>query len=306
MGNKRDSWSFAKNAKRLDELVAEQNVENSRELKRRQDIKNDIERPAKTMRMRQGGGYMNLYLYSRFSSMRGASTVLKHGDTGWYDLKYAHLLKCWSTRIRHAIIDEEKCWDNSPFNMSMNDSNETHVLLEAIALGDDTFAHGYGRKLIRNFETTKGGDKVYFYITPTFPFAFKLYCQWVGYEAIFRDDIADPLGPYQALFDTWNSPAEFTVALQAAIDFHCVDSREQGKVQVWAFNPYNIFPVEILAILRIRREQGLETTLPDHPLVQSLLMTPPAVLPEVHDELLDRVIEFARIDFPKLSLSDPW
>ena len=66
---------------------------------------------------------------------------------------------------------------------------------------------------------------------------------------------------------------------------------------------YNLFPLEILAIQRIRREQGLPTPEIDHPLMQTPLAHPPEVMPHVEDELLNQVIAKVRKELP---IGDPW
>lgn len=76
-----------------------------------------------------------------------------------------------------------------------------------------------------------------------------------------------------------------------------------GHVGAFSWTPYNIFPVEIHAIRRVREDQGLPMPTIDHPLMQTMLAHPPARMPEVHDEVLDQIIRRAREEG---IAGDPW
>lgn len=75
---------------------------------------------------------------------------------------------------------------------------------------------------------------------------------------------------------------------------------------MFVFEPFNILPVEIMAVYRVRRELGLETPIVDHPLIQSPLFSPPPLTDPPADPLLERVIAHIQKDFPGISLAHPW
>jgi len=88
-------------------------------------------------------------------------------------------------------------------------------------------------------------------------------------------------------------------------DYHCqqcFDSPGEQADFVWF--PYNVFPVEILAIQRVRKDLGLSVPLIVHPLLDSPLVQVPSTPPLVQDALLGRIKERARTDFPEIG--DPW
>jgi hypothetical protein len=101
-----------------------------------------------------------------------------------------------------------------------------------------------------------------------------------------------------------NSDA-FPKVLADACDYHLgrIALEEENDYPEFEHVPYCWFPVEILAIKRIREEQGLSTPLPDLPLLQTVLGKVPSDLPQAKDELLDKVIAKVRSELP---IGDPW
>ena len=156
------------------------------------------------------------------------------------------------------------------------------------------------------FIEREGGDNVFFYTERLGPYILKLYSQWTRQELSFRPDVADPLGRYQRVFDKWSSTDELAEAISDICDLHCEESFDVGSYPMFVYPPYNIFPVEILALLRVRSDLGLKTPVIDHPLLRSALCSPPKIVPVIQDELLDAAVEFVRRDFPGIALDTPW
>ena len=247
--------------------------------------------------------------YACWPSTAGAVKVLHGESEGWSQLRLAFLCHAWKIRLRFAVFDEEKDYAAASYllvnTLLSSDQIEPHWLAEAIATNDDARAHGFGRKLIQCFHETGVGDPYFFYLIPFQPFMFKLYCLWVGEEISFSDDVADPLGPYQPLIDAWDDEDEFAEALVQACDYHCQESFDRAKgYPPFVWGPYDVYPVEILAIQRVRRDLGLPTPEIDHPLLASALCHPPETPPEVRDPLLEDVAARLKEEFPQIG--DPW
>lgn len=222
------------------------------------------------------------------------------GDTrSWEVLRRGFLYDAWAARFRHAFIAFDRSYDQprNPATAALFIGKEALTLCHAIATADDDFAHAFGAHLLATFEKTAGGDKLYFYNEPFFPFVLKLYSVWVGQEIEFRADVSDPLRRYRQVFDHWHSPSDLGNALLDLCDLHCEEAVDNGGAAAYAFHPYNVFPVEIMAVLRIRRLLGLETPEISHQLLQTPLVTPPPP-PVVDDDLLNRAIHRFRTDFP--------
>ncbi|MHB1425943.1 MAG: hypothetical protein ACYC3I_22495 [Gemmataceae bacterium] len=272
----------------------------------RREILKELDRPSKDLWRHTApfvGG--SLGVLATWETTAGAVAVCKGNAAGWTQLRLGFLYQTWSTRCHFAREDTVK---GNPKYTNVNplfETLEAHCLAHAIATGEDAFAHGFGQKLIANFHECGGGDPIAFYHVPFRPFMFKLYTLWAGVDITFRDDVPDPIGRYQQLIDSWQDAEAFPQALRDACDYHCVQCIDDADLKhdfVWP--PYHIFPVEILAIQRIRRDLGLPVPDIHHPLLESPLMQVPATPPPVHDELLERIKARIRILFP--DVGDPW
>jgi hypothetical protein len=105
------------------------------------------------------------------------------------------------------------------------------------------------------------------------------------------------LGVYRAIFDSWHEPVDFASALLDACDYHLDHATYSDADKEFLTAPYDLFPVDIVAIARVREKQGLPMPELDHPLMKTPLAKPPPndVRPRMPpDPLLDAVIAKAR------------
>ncbi len=94
-------------------------------------------------------------------------------------------------------------------------------------------------------------------------------------------------------------------AIEAACHYHCARSFEDPNgYPEFAWEPYNVFPVDILAIRRVRDDLGLGTPDVHHPLLDSLLNKVPVKPPEIQDDILKIVRTRASQELPRIG--DPW
>jgi hypothetical protein len=265
-----------------------------------------LENPSKKLRERTAPLIVSLNIAASSHETHGALAVLKGDPNGWCRMRLGFLYRAWSIRCRYAMVDREQGNKGLTYTPLLHD-REPQFLMEAIATGDHACAHGLGRKVMANFQMHGGGDPLHFYSIPFQPFVFKLYLLWIGEAFAFRNDIGRPLGPFQPIIDRWEKKEDFAKALLELCDYHCEQTfgdEKRGVNTSFSWWPYNVFPVEILAIQRIRRDLGLPCPPIDHPLLKSPLVKVPIALPIVSDNLLDRIKERARADFPEVG--DPW
>lgn len=206
----------------------------------------------------------------------GAVTVLRGDVQGWGDIAHQLLLQSFSSWIRHAWITRDQMWDKEVVSCSLMFGVEPHTLCHAIAMGNDSWAHPFGRHLLSNFRNFGRGDRVYFYTEALHPFVLKMFAKWVGEDLDFRPDVEKPLGRYHQIFDTWADPQRFGQAIVDICDYHCEQCFDGPGYPMFVYPPYNIFPVEIISLLRIRRVLGLDTPTIAHRLLDSPLMHPPS------------------------------
>lgn len=132
----------------------------------------------------------------------------------------------------------------------------------------------------------------------------QLYSRWRRQPLPqYRRDAADP-GDYRRLLDTWSLQDEvaFTAAVKAACDFHTQLSGDLDSEQYYEYTneAWRLYPVEILAVLRLRQALGLSMPEVSHPLLDSplgVLYEPQSPPP---DPLLERVIEKYRAELQTL------
>ena len=102
--------------------------------------------------------------------------------------------------------------------------------------------------------------------SPLSRFLLKLYS--LRNPAIF-DGASEPVksyGVYGTVFAAWDDPAKLTGALDVACDYHMMRT---GDDHEFSWPPFETLAAEILAILRIRQELGLETPRIDHQLLDA-------------------------------------
>ena len=110
-------------------------------------------------------------------------------------------------------------------------------------------------------------------------------------------------GVYEGLFLNWNRPAELRESIREACDYHVRRSDEDGDgdydVPEFCMRPYNVIPFEILAYRNVRKKMGLETPMPDHPLLGTpFVINLPEELPPSDDPLLAEVLAAVRKVLP--------
>lgn len=183
--------------------------------------------------------------------------------------------------------------------LSFNDTGIT--LAAALALGLMEDARELGPRL--NADLARG---VFHGVenTRVAPFVLRLFGEWSGEAVTDPRVLGADLGGFGPLLAAWRTPdaAAFTAALLGGCDEHVLQSGEPTDETGYDFHElvYRLFPVELLAVLRLRRLEGLTTPVIDHPLLASplgLLYDPPPPLP---DPLLEAVRKRLAVDLPAL------
>jgi hypothetical protein len=149
-------------------------------------------------------------------------------------------------------------------------------LADAIALGADAVADRCGSSMIASMGEGESRDAAVWLETPLAPAMAALYGRWRGTHVDCDRPWIAPLGPYKSLFDHWSD--ENANALAAAMievcDYHCRRINADAFDE-FAWGNHELFPSEVLAILRVRRELALPTPSISHPLLGSALAHPP-------------------------------
>lgn len=114
-------------------------------------------------------------------------------------------------------------------------------------------------------------------------------------------------GVYEGLFKNWDDEEKLSASILEACDYHLSRTEENPAtdydIPEFEMRPYNVLPVEILALRVLRRNLGISTPWPDHPLLSSVFVKNlPEELPPSDHELIQRVYQAAQSVFPKIRM----
>ncbi|MSQ94191.1 MAG: hypothetical protein EXR98_06505 [Gemmataceae bacterium] len=160
----------------------------------------------------------------------------------------------------------------------------------AIVLQEWETADYFCKQMLRVEKFRLGGS-------PLSPFLLKLYS--MRNPAIF-DGVSEPeksYGVYGTVFAAWDDPVKLAGALDVVCDYHMMRT---GDDHEFSWPPFETLATEILAVLRIRQELGLETPRIDNQLLDSPWCQLPGLVPLETDELLERLQQVARDEVPDL------
>lgn len=79
------------------------------------------------------------------------------------------------------------------------------------------------------------------------------------------------LGPYDNILAAWDEPDAMVHPLEQICDYHCQNFEQRSSRDPWppfSASPFDLVPYEILAIYKLREQQGLATPEIDHPLMK--------------------------------------
>ncbi len=223
--------------------------------------------------------------------------MLHNDQSGWREIATSLEYLSWNERTLVSMLEKGKA-------KSIQVVHSIFVLLHAICTGEEEIAIWFGSRLMSAFqkrdERITGWKEVSLY-----SFALHLFAKWRKLPFAYSQADAIKLGVYQELLDGWDNGTTFANCLVAACDYHveqAFDDSEQDT-QDFFYTLYNLFPVEILAIKRIRKLQGLSMPEIDHPLMKTSLANPPEQIPSSQDDILKEVILKVCKDF---AITNSW
>jgi len=141
------------------------------------------------------------------------------------------------------------------------------------------------------------------HVTRVAPFILSLYALWSEKPFPLEGLPLQPMQEYEILLSLWQTEdiSVLEKVLLDACDAHVKQSKFTQVDVVEFERPVDIlYPVEILAVLRLREATGLANPILDHPLMK----TPVGRLYEIksvpHEPVMDRVVEKQMLAIPSL------
>jgi hypothetical protein len=139
---------------------------------------------------------------------------------------------------------------------------------------------------------------------PVFRLAMHLYSLWKTGK---RSELIghDPNNPYENLIDAWFHGEDYSNCLISICDYHVKmawDTHPNEPLDF--FRPvYGLYPVEILAIMRLRSMMNLQNPTFDHELMRPSYATLPSIRQSPNDPLLEKIVLKTCEQY---KLTDPW
>lgn len=237
---------------------------------------------------------VDLESISFWYARQGLVAVWGGNVNGWQDIQRALLFRYWNARLFRRLWPDGCDWITET-------SRHAHVFCHALVTGQQDEARWLGQDLCAQ---ARPGSKTRFAPGRVENFVVWLYGQWSGNTSSMT---GHPLGAYEMVVDAWTSNGDaLTNALRLLLDWRLAHTNEDDpndtKIE-WGYDtqPYDFWPVEVLAMERVRQEQGLPPIQwPRHALLDTPLWKQPPPVGQAlpHDELVERVVVAVRNLYP--------
>ena len=212
---------------------------------------------------------------------------------GWRLVQGSYAYWHWEQRILEGLRRHGAMTRSDRLRVSL-------VLGHALAIGDQEVASWAGDTIVESLDEPEIMNPAWDLVGALPPLMVRVYALHRQLPIDFAQYDHGKLYAYQKVLDAWEDPRALEGALVEACDYHVNRCRGEALGLEFAYNPYAVFPAEILAIYRVRGDLGLETPALEHPLLESPLARPPETMPEYHDELLERVLKQLRAEMPDI------
>jgi len=233
----------------------------------------------------------------------GARKVLHSDPSGWIDISNSLEYVVWHERTLFAALDNKSA-------TTIHMGRSIFAMLHCICSRLDDKAIWFGNRIISTLihdsaQKARNRKLVGWQEAPLYGFALRLFAIWKGLPSFESDLDVQPLGIYEDVLDSWFNLSKLEQNLAVACDYHVHQAFDDSDndTQEFFVPLYDLFPVEILAIKRIREDLGQPIPNITHPLLQTTLAEPPSNLVPSNDQLLNEVSSKVCHDF---SLLNPW
>jgi hypothetical protein len=138
-------------------------------------------------------------------------------------------------------------------------------------------------------------------------FIFRLFLDWQQWNISLPHDVTD-IELYATVLNCWRDPGfeRLTPALLECCDWHLEQTHHDTDENTYEFNSMAYaYPIEILAVFRLRELCGLTNPKLDHPLMNSPLGVLPPPQPWYTDPTLEKLEAALRKEIPEMFVGIP-
>jgi predicted DNA-binding WGR domain protein len=225
-------------------------------------------------------------------STQGAVRVLGGDEGGWPLLRAG--LRYDYYRHRIALAQFTRLDGGKTAAGAFEGRDWALLLSRALALAETEVAEWCGRQALRHPRAFG-----FNYPLPLQPFMARLYALWKKATLDARRFAQSKLGPYRDVIAAWHNEGRLAAALARAGDYHARQARHDQTFSEFTSFPADLFPAEILAVDRVRRDLGLPTPDVRHSILSTPLARPPAAIPATPDDVLDRLMTAVEEELPE-------
>jgi len=220
----------------------------------------------------------------------GTTKIVEGDQSGWDSIRLSIAYYFWSIKIEaHAAFNTSFLWPQErPFGFEVNLPTIACLSCYFMATDRTPELQFLIDLLVKVIERPELIDREFWEERHFEPFVLELFRKQTGVTLPAIDQ--SKLGPYAAVLENWDDAVQLEPALFNICDYHCQNMEDDGGDWDPEFDlsPFDLIPVEVLAILNVRKKMGHTNPQISHPLMQ----TPLASMPLMDEQLpSDRVLE---------------
>ncbi len=235
---------------------------------------------------------VDLEQLSMYHAIRGLIALIDGLPDGWHHIDTAVRYRYWCIKLNSSAFFKQTTLPQLGSVRQLTYHTRIPALLlcySAVVAGLEQWQAEMSETLV-NMAAVPGAVDKEFWQRRTFePFVMRLF-QDCKREPASLDVASTDYGPYASIIAHWDNASALQDALLRACDYHCQNMIDKGGEEEFDIPPFDLYPIEILAIYRVRERLGLTTPTIDHPLLSTPLASVAArdVMP-VDDAIIPRV-----------------
>lgn len=219
----------------------------------------------------------------------GIHCILEGEEAGWARMALAVRFQEWQLRIQRFRFAKLLATRGRVLHLSEVPGELSRAFAQAVALKIDSVADWCGQVMLDELSAPTGFLQEWDQ-SPFHDFMAWLYAKWQGQALPECLGSERDYGAYEPFVRGWESDTSVKKALLQACNYHCLrsDGDVDCEAEFW-HTPFDIFPGEMLAILRLRQILTGTVVKVDHPLLQSPVCRVPEAISPSDDPLFEEL-----------------